>query len=97
MITKVGQNLFDIAMQEYGSAENIVNLIQDNDLAFDYQVAAGKELIINNANKGNENIKLFMLRNNIKPTHALFGTDYLAKYESDTLIMTEDGQFIIVT
>lgn len=97
MITKVGQNLFDIAMQEYGSVENIVNLIQDNGLNFDYQVIAGKELIINNSNKGNENVKLFMKRNDIKPAHALFGTDYLAKYENDTLIMTEDGQFIIVT
>ena len=97
MVVSVGQNVFDIAIQEYANVENIIDIINDNDLDFNYSLTAGVDLVINNDNKGDEETKRFLVRNAVKPSHAIEQTEYLAKYENDTLITTESGEFIIVT
>ncbi|MCP3686127.1 MAG: hypothetical protein GY861_26060 [bacterium] len=97
MIAKVGQNLFDLAIQAYGNVENIVDLISDNDLDFNYNVTAGADLEVIPQNKGSEEEKKFIKRNFIEPSHGLVEVEYLAKYENETLITTEGGEFILVT
>lgn len=44
-----GQNLFDIALQEYGAIDALVKLAVDNDLRVDDDLTDGQELLIDEA------------------------------------------------
>lgn len=44
VIVEQGQNLFDIAVQEYGGIEGVVHLIQDNGLDVNARLEPGQEL-----------------------------------------------------
>lgn len=42
-----GQNIFDVAIQEYGSAESVIKLLQDNtQLSLESELIAGQSLTI---------------------------------------------------
>lgn len=47
---KSGQNLLDVCMTHYGSAEALVDLCKDNGLALDATLVPGQVLVINEAN-----------------------------------------------
>jgi len=59
IIVRADQDIFDICLQEFGSLEQISILISDNNLNFNGNVVQGQELIINNQDVGNEDIKDF--------------------------------------
>ena len=44
---KRGQNLIDVSIQHYGSAEAIVELCRDNNLNIGQEINPGTELLIN--------------------------------------------------
>lgn len=47
---KDGQSIFDIAVQEYGSADGAINIIRDNDLTaqgYQTRLVGGQQLVIN--------------------------------------------------
>lgn len=56
MITE-GQNIYDYAIEKYGTIENIFDVIDDNALTFDSELNSGMELNANAFNKGNNAIK----------------------------------------
>lgn len=61
MITK-GQNIFDFAIEKYGTLENIFDVLDDNSLTFDSELQSGMELNANTFNKGNNEIKKLELK-----------------------------------
>ena len=52
-----GQNIWDIVLQEFGDIEKIMTLIEDNNLNFNSKLKSNQNIIINNSNIGNDNIK----------------------------------------
>lgn len=87
-----GQNIWDIALQEFGDIEYVGNLISDNNLSFNSKLQSGQQITINNSNIGNNNIKnLFIfsgLKLNNNQTEAMppsIGGDYNNDYNNDYL------------
>jgi hypothetical protein len=55
-----GQNLFDVALQEYGSADHIFQIITDNpELTLNSNVGAGSVLNIDETFIGEEDVKAY--------------------------------------
>ena len=54
---KEGQNIFDFAIEKYGTIENIFDVIDDNGLTLNSELNSGMELNSNTFNKGNNDIK----------------------------------------
>ena len=54
------QNIFDIALQEFGTLDQAFTLINDNNLTFNSKLKANQELIINNEGIGDNNVKNFV-------------------------------------
>jgi len=46
-IVSEGQNLFDVAIETYGSIEGVFQLFADNELGFDHVLFSGQELLVN--------------------------------------------------
>lgn len=65
MTTKDGQNLFDIAIQSFGTLEQLFTLITDNNLSLNTKLKSGQELVINKEGIGDDNIKNFITLQNI--------------------------------
>ena len=63
------QSIFDIAIQEFGTLQNLFDILKDNNLTLDSQLSGGQELIINNEGKGVENVKQVMLLEEIQPNN----------------------------
>jgi len=60
MIVENNQNIFDVALQEFGSLEETFKMLSDNNLTFNSKLQSGQELIINNAELGDNNVKNFV-------------------------------------
>lgn len=58
-----GQNLFDIAIQEYGSVEALVKIANDNGLRADDDLTEGQQLIIDDAALVNQQIVNYFKNN----------------------------------
>lgn len=61
MITE-GQNIYDFAIEKYGTIENIFDVIDDNSLTLDSELNSGMELNANTFNKGVDSIKKLGLK-----------------------------------
>ncbi|MBN1250693.1 MAG: hypothetical protein JXA16_01060 [Bacteroidales bacterium] len=64
-LSKPGQNLVDIAMQHYGSAEAVVELCIDNNLNIGQDITAGLSLLINEENIINKRLVTYYKNNNL--------------------------------
>lgn len=87
---KSGQNIWDVALQEFGDIEQVFTLINDNDLNLNFKLQSNQIITINNSNVGNENIKNFYkfsaLNLNNYQTEAMppnIGGDYNNDYNND--------------
>ena len=60
-----GQNVFDIVTQEFGTLEELFTLLNDNNLAVNAKLISGQDLVINKINIGDENVKNFVVLQNI--------------------------------
>lgn len=65
MKVKDNQSIFDITIEQFGTLENLLTLIVDNSLSPGFKLSAGQELVINNTDTGNEEIKAFFKLGNI--------------------------------
>ncbi len=63
------QNVFDISTQYFGDIKYLFTLLNDNNINVNSNLKSGLELLINNANFGNENIKDMFLKLNIFPSN----------------------------
>ena len=59
------QNIFDIVTQEFGTLEELFTLLNDNNLAVNAKLISGQDLVINKINIGDENVKNFVVLQNI--------------------------------
>lgn len=62
IIVRDKQNIFDIAIQYFGSMEFVSTIINDNGLSWSAPLTQGHTLIINNENAGNQDIKNFFVQ-----------------------------------
>jgi len=70
VLAKDGQNLYDICIQTFGTMEELFTIIVDNPgFNVNTKLKASQEIIINNENVGNDEIKAFYLTNNIIPSN----------------------------
>lgn len=84
------QNIFDVVLQEYGTLDNAITLITDNNLTFNSKLRANQELVINNEGVGDNNVKNFVTLQKIKYNNdqgvtvpPLDGGDYNSDYSDD--------------
>ncbi|KKN36707.1 hypothetical protein LCGC14_0770950 [marine sediment metagenome] len=89
-LVQEGQNIFDIATENFGTLEQLFVLLNDNNLAVNAKLISGQELVINKINVGDENIKNFITLQNITLNNdqgekepPLLGGDYNADYGND--------------
>lgn len=59
------QNIFDITTQYYGDLSLLFDFLNDNSFDISMIMQSGQKLILHPANKGNENIKKFVILNNL--------------------------------
>lgn len=64
-IVQEGQNIFDVATEQFGTLEELFVLLNDNDLAVNAKLIGGQDLVINKINVGDENVKNFVVLQNI--------------------------------
>lgn len=70
MVTLSGQNVFDIAVQEFGQIDNIIrDVLIPNGLTFDSELKTGMTLGTDNYKKGNYEVKEFFKNNKAKPVN----------------------------
>ena len=62
-----GQNLLDIALQEYGSTEGVINLVFDNSLDINSPLAGGDELVIDDNKVINAEVVKYYIDRKLKP------------------------------
>ncbi len=90
MIAEKDQNIFDIALSQFGTLDQMFTLINDNNLTFNSKLNSGQELVINNSGIGDEKIKKLVTLQNIRYNNnqgeavpPLTGGDYNNDYNSD--------------
>lgn len=90
MIVQNNQNIFDIAMQEFGTLNEVFRMIDDNDLNFNSKLRSSQELVINNEGVGDNNVKNFVILQKVKFTNdqgisvpPLVSGDYSNDYSND--------------
>jgi len=86
-----GQNIFDVCLQEFGTLEELSKFLEDNDLTLNTKLTAGRELIVNKANVGDENVKDFVVLKDITFNNdqgfgqpPLLAGDYNDDYSNDS-------------
>lgn len=87
---KKGQNVYDICLQEFGTLENMFDILLDNSLEVNSLLNSSQELVINNTGKGDERVKTFVNLNNLSYNNnqgvslpPLVGGDYNDDYSND--------------
>lgn len=85
-----GQNIFDIAVQNFGTLENLFVFLVDNDLPVNTKLVSGQDVVINKINIGDEDIKNFITLQNItmnndqgKKVPPLLSGDYNSDFSND--------------
>ena len=91
-IVQDNQNIFDIVTQEFGTLEQLFTLLNDNSLAVNAKLISGQELVINKINIGDENVKNFVVLQNITMNNnqgeklpPLLAGDYANDHNNDYL------------
>ena len=69
VVVQEKQSIFDIALQEFGRLDDLVQICIDNNISISTALTTKQELIINNEGIGNEKVKDFYSLNNIKPNN----------------------------
>lgn len=64
-----GQSIFDITLERFGTIEEVFEIIDSNGFTFNTLLNSGQQLNISNFGKGNEDIKDFYKRDNIRPNN----------------------------
>jgi len=65
------QTIFDLALQEYGSVEGVISIIQENNLeSVNEDINSGDEFVIIASAVINKDVVAFYVRNKIKPATA---------------------------
>ena len=89
-IVQEGQNIFDITTESFGTLEQLFTLLNDNNLAVNAKLISGQELVINKINIGNEDVKNFIVLQNITMNNdqgekvpPLLSGDYNNDYNND--------------
>lgn len=86
---KEGQNIYDFAIQTYGTLENIFDVLDDNSLTFESELQSGMELNSDNFNKGDNDIKKLELT----PVNATQGDiefDFLSVFVESNEVVVDD-------
>lgn len=90
MIVIGGQNIYDIALQEFGTLEQLFTLLVDNGLSVNSKLISGQQITVNKTNVGDENIKSFVVLKNITMNNdqgekvpPLLAGDYNNDYNND--------------
>lgn len=92
-LSRYQQSLFDITAENFGTLDNLINVIVDNQLSLSANLQVNTEIEINNENLGDADIKNAILNQ---------GLEYNNKYESaatltvDTTTITVDSTVITV-
>ena len=55
--SKYKQSIFDIAAENFGSLNNVVDIVRANRVTFDSSIVTGTELVLLTDDKGDEDIK----------------------------------------
>jgi hypothetical protein len=89
VIVKSRQTIFDVTIQEFGTLENLRDVVLANDLNFNDFLAQGTVLEVDAEGKGNEDVKDFYKLNEIIPQNNWFENDYLT-CDIDTITCDSD-------
>lgn len=68
--SREGQNILDYAIQEFGSVENAIQVIDAGGFSLSDEIPAGTDLELTIENNGDESIKGFYAKNKLVPNNA---------------------------
>lgn len=91
VIVRSRQTVYDISIQEFGTLENLREVIFNNELPFDITLAQGDELEVEKVGVGNEDVKDFYRINGIFPQNNWDETNFLT---CDNDVITCDNDII---
>jgi len=91
VIVRARQTIFDITIQEFGTLENLRDVVLFNELSFNDQLDQGQILQVETEGKGNEDVKDFYRINNIFPQNNWLDEIFLT---CDNNIITCDNDII---
>ena len=87
---KQGQNIFDLALQGYGTIEEVVNLAYENDMLLDVLPTPGDEYAVD-LTRGDNAVKQFIVdRNWFYNNAGVESTEFLLANEEDFLLAKLD-------
>ncbi len=70
MIVQDDQSVLDATIQAFGTLEELFTLLNDNSLNVNSKLTSGQDLTINTINRGDENVKDFVVLKNITYNNA---------------------------
>ena len=88
MIAKHGQNIIDVAVQNFGTIENIFDMLQDNNLSLNSELKSGQFILAKTEGKGDNSVKNYVLLKNYSFNNAQFKVatgDYNTDFNNDYL------------
>lgn len=90
-LSKNNQSLFDVAAENFGTLDNLIKLSSDNGIGLSDNLKTGTELIVNNSNLGEADVK-----KTISDNELTFNNDYipLVLFTVDTTLITADSTLI---
>lgn len=90
-IVQTGQDIFDVAIQNYGDATFYLDVITSNNLNADSFIAPAQELTVNNENQGDKQVKdyykkinFIVVNGSFEDIHSSAG-DYNTDFNDDYL------------
>jgi hypothetical protein len=92
--SRYNQSIFDVAAENFGTLDNIVKLSLDNGLSLSKELKTNTELIIDNENLGEADIKNEISDNDITLNNfydaLVFLTADTTQYTADNTVITAD-------
>ncbi|WEK18175.1 MAG: hypothetical protein P0Y49_15395 [Candidatus Pedobacter colombiensis] len=88
----VGQNIMDIAMQEYGDADAIVELCDMNNLELDDDVYAGQVLLLRDLTESDEVARYYKSKSMmVSSTLSMVTEEVIATGSEEIIVMNNDS------
>jgi hypothetical protein len=61
-----GQNVFDVTMQNFGTLNNTIEFLVENNYTLNQNLIPGDDVVLNTTNKGDENVKKLITLDNLR-------------------------------
>jgi len=92
-LSREGQSIFDIVAENFGTLDNLIDVVKDNQISLSGNLQVNTEIVINNEGLGNADIKKSILNQKLE-----FNNKYVSDSDLtvDSTLITADNNTITV-